>query len=599
MAQPVVFGRRAVHPAIVVALVGLPFLIALLALSSKHWIPVLDLAMTDFRVRDVGTSHTPLIGLPGRIGSDVNPGSHPGPLSFYLLAPLYRLFGQHSFTLLLGAGLIQFAAAIGFVAVVWRVAGRRVGIAATAAMVILMHSYGPSFLTQPWNPYLPLLSWSLLLVCVWGVLSGHPRLMLVIAVVASLCAQTHVPYVGISLGLALLAAVGLIVNVIREKDIDRRVDAVQWGVWSVIIAALLWVPPVVDQVLHKPGNLRVLTDYFRHPTQKAIGLGGGIKLMLRHFDLFRLLLGARFDVGNLFFGTIFFLIWVATVVAAFQMRHWLLVRLHIVVAWAVVLGMYSLGRIFGQVWYYLSLWAWGIATVAFLAAAWTIWCWLRLYQPKIAVKANRHLTLATFVIAVLATLACTIESSHVKAPEQSIGAPVARLIDPTIKAISLNQAGAQGKRGTYLVTWEDSYFLGSQGYALLDELERRGYHVGTIALRSAQVTPHRVLNPAKAATNIVLAVGHSIDDVAARPGALKITSFDPRTAAQILEYSRLHDQVIKELLAAHKDALVPLVDENLFLLGNDATVAKATATKLHRMSELGLPVAVFFVPITA
>ena len=41
----------------------------------------------------------PLIGLPGRIGTLAQQGSHPGPLSFYSLAPFYRLFGSSSWAL--------------------------------------------------------------------------------------------------------------------------------------------------------------------------------------------------------------------------------------------------------------------------------------------------------------------------------------------------------------------------------------------------------------------------------------------------------------------------------------------------------------------
>ncbi len=67
-----------------------PLAVAVIAQRNAHWHPVFDLAMTELRVRDVGGSHTPLIGLQGRIGPT---GSHPGPLSFYLLAPVYRLLG--------------------------------------------------------------------------------------------------------------------------------------------------------------------------------------------------------------------------------------------------------------------------------------------------------------------------------------------------------------------------------------------------------------------------------------------------------------------------------------------------------------------------
>ena len=79
--------------------VSVPLLVSLIALTRRHWYPVLDLAMTEFRVRDVGGRHTPLIGLPGRIGNFPEQGSHPGPLSFYLLAPTYRLLGSTSWAL--------------------------------------------------------------------------------------------------------------------------------------------------------------------------------------------------------------------------------------------------------------------------------------------------------------------------------------------------------------------------------------------------------------------------------------------------------------------------------------------------------------------
>ena len=62
-----------------VVVVGLPLVVAVVALRGTSWYPVLDLAMTEFRVHDVFDADTPLIGLPGRIGDYPNEGSHPGP----------------------------------------------------------------------------------------------------------------------------------------------------------------------------------------------------------------------------------------------------------------------------------------------------------------------------------------------------------------------------------------------------------------------------------------------------------------------------------------------------------------------------------------
>ena len=56
----------------------LPLAVAVVAFHKPTWTPVLDLAQTELRVRDVGTAHTPLIGLPGRIGTGAAAGE-PSP----------------------------------------------------------------------------------------------------------------------------------------------------------------------------------------------------------------------------------------------------------------------------------------------------------------------------------------------------------------------------------------------------------------------------------------------------------------------------------------------------------------------------------------
>ena len=88
-------GRPRLVIAGLTAVLVLPLVVGLVALRQPTWYPVLDLAMTEYRVRDVFSAHPPLIGLPGRIGRTLaEQGSHPGPLSFYLVAPVYRLLGS-------------------------------------------------------------------------------------------------------------------------------------------------------------------------------------------------------------------------------------------------------------------------------------------------------------------------------------------------------------------------------------------------------------------------------------------------------------------------------------------------------------------------
>ena len=47
-------------------------------------------------------------------------------------------------------------------------------------------------------------------------------------------------------------------------------------------------------------------------------------------------------------------------------------RLHAVVAVALVLGLVSATRILGFVWFYLALWAWSITMLALVAIGWTV-----------------------------------------------------------------------------------------------------------------------------------------------------------------------------------------------------------------------------------
>ena len=101
--------------------------------APPTWHPVLDLAMTEFRVRDVGTSHTPLIGLPGRIGTYPHQGSHPGPAQLLPPGPdLPAARVETSWSLEVGTVVIHLAAIATALWIGWRRAGWR-GVAVVAA----------------------------------------------------------------------------------------------------------------------------------------------------------------------------------------------------------------------------------------------------------------------------------------------------------------------------------------------------------------------------------------------------------------------------------------------------------------------------------
>lgn len=598
--------------AVVWAVLALPFVLAAFRLLSREYHPVLDQAMAEFRVRDVGTGDTPLIGLPGRIfppgrvGDYTVQGSHPGPLSFYLLAPTYRILGSSAWGLLVGMIVLNLAA----IALALWIAHRRGGLPVTLVMagtiVLLVRGYGFEVVTQPWNPYLPLLFWLVVLLGTWSVLAGDRSMIVVVTAVACLCAQTHLPYVGLSLGMGALCVLALLWHWYRHP-VDRNDVTTQLG-RSAIVGVVLWLPPLWNQLTGEPGNLRMIIDYFRNPPEESVGLGEGVRLMLRHLDLVRMagdafgadgyVTRAGYDLqGSVVPGVVVVLVWLATVAIAFRMRHRVLLTLHLVIGWSLVLGVVSMSRIFGKVWFYLTLWAWTSATLLAVAVVWTLLVWAR---GRLGADRVRSLwsgvAVAAAVVVVGSYAALTAEAFGAEAPEQHLSDTLREVTGPTIDALRSGVGAATGDDGTYLVTWSDARYFGSQGFGLVNELDRAGFDVGALPVWRVPATPSRVVDPADATAEVRLATGVYVDAVAALPGAEEVVRYDPRDPDELAEYEQLQGELEAGLTAAGLEPLIALIDTNLFGLQLDPAVSPELQRVVDRMLELGTPTAVFVLP---
>lgn len=580
-----------------------PFVVAAVALWTRHWYPVLDLAMTEFRVRDVGTADTPLIGLPGRIGRFPDQGSHPGPLSFYLVAPTYRLAGGSAWGMLLGA-IVLAVIAIGLA--LW-IAGRRGGpwlVAVVGALLaVMVRGYGFDVVTQPWNPYLPVLMWLVVLLGTWSVLVRDWAMLVVVAAVASLCAQTHMPYLGLGLGMGALCVGAMAYHAWRHPS-DRSAVA-RWVAIAAGVSVVLWIPPVIDQVRNEPGNLSMLVDYFRTPPDDPVGAVEGVRLFVRHLDITRLggvvsgadgfVTRAAYDLeGTLLPGLVLVLLWVGSVGLAVRMRHRPLVALHAVIAWSAILGAFSMGRIFGKVWFYLTLWAWWTTALMVVSLLWTAWVWgCRRFPGRVS---RRVPALAIGLVGLGSWVALTIGAVGAEAPEQHLSDTLRSIVGPTVDGLEARVGVSTGQEGRYLVTWSDARNFGSQGYGLVSELERRGYDVGVLDPWRVPVTPQRVVSAGEATAELRLVTGRFVDETRVLPGAVELVAVDPRSEAEVEEFDALAASVVADLRAAGLDDLVPLLDTNLFGLQIAPGVSPATQAKVDRMLTLGGPTAVFVLP---
>lgn len=586
-------------------LLAIPLIVALGVLFRPRWYPIGDLAQTELRVRDVGTGHPPLIGLAGRIGTLGRQGSHPGPLSFWALWPFYELFGTTSFAMQAATASLHLIAVGVILWIAQRRGGVRLVVAVGAVLAILLQTYGPSILTEAWNPYLPVVWWFTFLLAVWSVLADDLPMLPVAVFAGSFCMQTHLSYVGLVPGLAVLATAAVIRSVhLRRRDPAVRRRAARWALAALALGALLWLPPVIEQLTTHSGNLSAIWHEITNPPDKPIGLGRGVRLLVLYLNPWRLVAtdyglvdAHRAITGSLVPGLLMLAGWLATVAAAWRLRHQALLRLHAVLAVTLILGVSSLSRIHGIIWFYLLLWALGATALVVLAAGWTL---AVVIAPRLSstthARASSSGNLALVGVAVVFTLMFSFNAAHAKVPNPPLSRTLGQLVAPTARALAAGSVPGGGRHGRYLVTWTDPVAIGTQGFGLMNELERRGFQVGAPEPFAAGVTPHRALSTARATAIVHLSVGADIETWRALPGVREVVYLDPRTPRQRAEFARLRLKVMEGLRAAGLPEQAPELDRNLFTTAIDPRVPRPLKDQMTRMLDLGLPTAVFVGP---
>jgi hypothetical protein len=631
------------------AILMAPLVLALGVLHSPRWYPLTDLAMTELRVRDVlRFEHPPLIGLPGRITGYGEPGSHPGPLSFYALAPVYWLTGSTAWSLKIAVVVLD-AIALGLT--LWMVQ-RRGGAVATlgmaVALVIFLRAYGPHQLTEPWNPFMPPVWWIVLLVAAWCVLCDDLALLPLAVFAGSFCAQTHVSYVPlVSVMLALTFGWVLVDGHRRRAEPGRRRRTFLWVGGSLGLLGLLWAPPISEEISNDPGNISVIIENFRHPTSGKISFDKAWDVWLARIDPIAYLTGdPRSGSWTVVLAALLLLaLWIGTVVVAWRRRADLpgaaeLLRLHVIVAAALAVGLFSLTRIIGVAWFYLHLWAMGTTALLLLATCWTIAAALGhpLLLPRrpigaaatAAVPADESTTttsapatatapspetaaagpagtprhrreqrlLVGGMVAVLliVTGMFSVDAAYIEIPAGRLTRTLRHVAPDTVAALTADDAPGGGKDGRYLVSWIDPIGIGEHGWGMLDELERAGLDVYVDTSHAVPARFHRLLEGRPPTAIVTVVGGPLIDDFRQDPRRQELAYFEPRNRAQKARFDELMAEVEDEVAAAGMDDEINL-DNSLFTAGQTPGLPPVTSHKIGEMIGLGLPLAVFVEPV--
>jgi hypothetical protein len=597
---------------LLVVAVALPLVVAVGVLHEPRWYPNMmnDDAQTELRVRDVGTNNPPLTGLGGRIGTfGEEAGSHPGPLSFWTLSIVYRLLGAEAWALHVSTAVLNIVV-MGLT--LW-IARRRGGVPLMVAMGVLLSvlttAYGTFALTLPWNPYLPLLWWVLAMVAVWSLLCGDLPILPVAVFATSFCMQTHISYLGLGGGLAAIGvlAVGYWVYV-RRRDKDDLRSSLRWLAVGTGLGALLWFPPIAEQITGSQGhNLGAIYDHFRNPPEERVGLGTGADYLLPAFDPWALLTrpvidGQFFLGGAIEPGRALLVVWVAAAALAWRMRHATLLRLHALLGVVLVGGLVSTSGIFGVPFRYLALWAWGIGGMLVLAVGWTAAAWVarraaaRGWEPAGSRPAAAGAAAVALVVLAL-TARATVDAAYTEQAKPEVTASSAEIVPETIGALTEGDLPGTGRDGRYYLSWNDPWYVGARGQALLNELDREGFDVGAMPSLQLQVTRHRALDLSEATARLHVSVGPDIDVWEAEPRARRIAYHDPATPEGRDEFDRLRARVLDELDASGATSeVVQLVDRDPYAFQYNGVLSDAGRASVERMIELDRPVAVFYAP---
>lgn len=213
--------------------------------------PVLsgDAATLELGVRHA-TTFTQLLGPYSRFG-----WNHPGPLYFYLAAPIYELLSEHSSALNVFALAVNGASAVATVLIAKRLRGELFAIAVAALLAVFELVALPFLIANEWNPILPILPLVCLSVLAVRLATTNEQWSPMFVFLASAIVQTHVGYAPAVAALAGLVLFGP--PLAGATPLHSR-----WSVaMTITVLVLCWFLPLYEAATAPSGNLQRLGHF--------------------------------------------------------------------------------------------------------------------------------------------------------------------------------------------------------------------------------------------------------------------------------------------------------------------------------------------------
>ena len=600
---------------VVVSLLAVtPIIVAVIAmLSGDAWFPAGDMAQAELHMRGF-LSNPPLVGAAGRIVSDSGlQGSHPGPGLWVAMLPVYLLGGRSSHALLAAAASVHIVSVIIAVRLAVHRGGRLLAMLTALAALVVIRASGSDFMIEPWNPWLAILPFMIFIFLVGELVApmGSARqkqLALVGAiVVGSYCIQCHAGYAVLVVGALAAAVVVWVRDEYRSQDLaghQPRSRVRQGLIFGFIALSVAWLPVVIDQLRRKPGNVSILLEHFVSPSEPTMGVTQAAKIIATQFNLFGLWLSgpgtdapaegwARYIGCLLMVSLWFWATWKVRKADQSAMFRW-----QMMMAGFVLLGSFSILRIFGPYYEYTVRWFWILSVVT---ATTSVFFLVRMYRLPEKVRISRVSLQAfgagasLFLVGVV-TVSAVQTADRVKLPGKTESRILADLIPEVVQNLDQD--------ARYLLKMYDPYTLDATGFGSVLELERQGFDVGVEFFRAAAALPHRVREESDVDTVLWVVVGPAIKRADADPALTKLGEANPRSEdEEVLAQSLLID-VAAMLTAAGRDDLVAALEvPGASLIFAEPPLPDEIATVVRTFISLGQPVAMYSVapgvPVTS
>jgi hypothetical protein len=247
---------------LVVVLAGLLAAVPVLAATAHAvdigWTASSDDGVIALRAFDVLSAHPPLVGQYSQSSPLIGePVYSLGPMLYFLLAVPAHV-GPGALPLAMGA--VNAAAVVGSVLLAGSRGGRPLALATAFGLALAVRALPVEAGYEVWNCWAGLFPFTFLLFLAWSVACGAHRLLPLLAVTASYVVQVHFAYVVPALAALAVAIAGLALYGRARPIRELR----RWVAAALALALVCWAPPLIDQAVHRPGNLvltyRLTTD---------------------------------------------------------------------------------------------------------------------------------------------------------------------------------------------------------------------------------------------------------------------------------------------------------------------------------------------------